>query len=153
MFDLLGFWFNVTVITIFIMFPSIFILKWLTKHFVLKVTKDRELADKAGNFVIQSTGNRYNPYETTIFNRIKLPVERDGLVVPVIMQVIVLCILGIYILTHETTLVDVVSNVSSALAPYTGVLALFIIVYYGVIYICSKLFVLQSKINTILKED
>ena len=148
MFDLIGFWGNVTFLTVVLLSPYVvLVLPLLVHHFVYKVTQDKSKAKSAENKVWNnhnSSGNYSDIFGTRIHDIfLAFGVIGGGFFSPVL------------IVAYFTTgrgVVEIVAGVSTACAPYTSTAFLCIGVYIGAIVTLRKAYTAYIKVEKVLQK-
>lgn len=144
MFDLLGFWFNVSVIVGVLLCPLFPAGAFIVNRFISRVTGDERLAEKYSERVFEWEG-----IDATIFGiSVPFPVMVIfGIVCPISW----LALFAAFV-DHDMMLVESVTVASTTLAPYTGEVALLIVLYFGVEYLARKMWNVKAKVDSILEK-
>ena len=153
--DLIGFWFNATIMTVLLLSPLLHIATVLIRHFVHKITGDEELAGDTARRVLCQEGNWRQGRHTVILGRVTLPVN-TGVFLFFVWAGSILAWFGSAVLCDEALLtysvVYAVSTVASTLAPYTGGIAVAIAVYVASIAIGRKVYSISTKVNKLMEK-
>lgn len=132
MFDLIGFWAAVTLQTVVLVFPAVVLFAVITQH----------LADKImGRFApqrIAAIGYVFGKY---------IPGADTG--APYIIPIFALIGYTAVGIMEKTTYWQLVSNVASALAEPSGWIGIFVLGYFGVLYVGKKTYPLIEKLQRI----
>jgi len=161
MLDLIGFWFNVSVITLLVaVIPLFFVGFFLVRHMLVKITNDERASYKTMSKVWDNWGD-YHYFFNTKFDGYGDAIESKFKINEVILGVYVFCIavgvimLGIAYLEKDLeglTLIGSVSGISEAFAPYTSGVAIFLAAYFGVIYVGRKVYLISEKVNKVMEK-
>ena len=154
MFDLLGFWFVVSLCSVLLLIPVFYVVWFLARHFTQAVTEDKTLAKKVGNWIWAT----HSKTSTIVFNRF---VIYDGINVP---ATIISVITWLFYLIKEVaactehlagghpSLVEDVSTIATTLAPYIGSLVVCLLIYIATVYCGRKFWKLKVKVDEIIEK-
>jgi hypothetical protein len=145
MIDLLGFWGNVSLITLLLLAPVASIVLLLFHIFVNQVVQDDTIAYKITRPIYDDSG-----CYIILFGRIKLPAFLSGSLV--IFGVLSWPIVAGTGCSEDLTLVAAVSKISELLAGVTGWIWMIVGSYLAALWVCRKLWAIYLKINSALSK-
>jgi len=148
MLDLIGFWFNVSVFTFFLLWTIIPTLGVLSKILVQAITEDSDLAVKAGDFFWESSYG----YEKFL-GRFEIH-EFFALMAAILSG----CLwLGVLAISHCAkndwdTIAQVVAMWSTVLAPASGWVALVVVGWLATVFGGRRVWKLAQKVDKVLNK-
>lgn len=152
MFDLIGFWFVVSLVCILLFAPMLIIIQPLGAHLVYKITENNCYGNRVGDFIFKTGGCQHS----IIFNRFKI-YDFWAFIIP---TAGIFCWLG-YLISipvradhylPELSLVDCVSIISTKTSSFMGYVGIFFLIYYGTIFFGKQIWKLKVKVDEIIEK-
>ena len=149
MFDLIGFWFVVSMVCVAMLTPLCFIAFPLVTHMVGKITGERDLVRKAEKYMFDYLGSGVH----LVLNRLKVREELIWSSLIIGCSLWVCSLVSVYSPNGRSeSVVELIAWWGANTAPFMGYVGVLALVYFGIIFFGKQFWKLKVKVDAVIEK-